>query len=87
MLETRREEAKDLVNELMINLDKEEEIKLKNTIDKTIIDLNEKDREVENILGNLMEEIDHVFFQNESTISVKKLNIINNISNFSMNYS
>lgn len=87
MLKTRREEAKDLVNELMINLDKEEEIKLKNTIDKTIIDLNEKDREVENILGNLMEEIDHVFFQNESTISVKKLNIINNISNFSMNYS
>lgn len=87
MLKTRREEAKDLVNQLMINLDKEEKNMLKNTINRTIIDLNEEDREVDNILRNLREEIDHVFFQNESTISVRKLNIINDISNFSINYS
>ena len=37
MLKTRREEAKDLVNELMINLDKEEEIKLKNTRTKDYV--------------------------------------------------
>ncbi len=84
MINKRREKAKNLVNQLMINLDKKEVIQLRNSIDRTIADLSEEDRKVDNILENLMEEIDYVLFKNEKTISVKKLNIINDISNFNL---
>ncbi|HHX70155.1 MAG: hypothetical protein WAO56_11155 [Miniphocaeibacter sp.] len=87
MLKTDREIAKELVNKLNIEMSDTKDKKIKDSIIKALKDLDREDKSTKRSLNKFVEEINGYIIKNRQSISVKNLNIINELSNMSMSFS
>ncbi|QQK06970.1 hypothetical protein [Miniphocaeibacter halophilus] len=87
MLKTDREIARELINKLNIEMSDTKDKKIKNSIIKALKDLEAEDKSFKKSLNKFTEEINGYIIKNRKSISVKNLNIINELSNMSMSFS